>query len=816
MKKYLRYSLIGLAVFAAVLVLVYSTAYIYIVINKKSILGKVKEQVAGKLNGEVQIGDISLGFLTTFPHISVQLENVSVTDTLFARHHHRFFEGKKVYLNLSVTNIIQKKNPVNGVRIDNGQLYVFTDTTGYTNAYLFSPKSDLKAATKTSAPKMDIQNIKLRDIRLILDDRKKMKLYDFDVNRYACDIKTTDSSLRFSTKNNILVHSLAFNTAIGSFIKEARFEGDFDVFFNKVQKRLTFNNINIAIKGHPFKITGAFNFLKTPAFSLSISTKNINYDFAKNLLPETKSQALAIVKLENPIDEVNAEISGPLSGGDPLVNAAYTCKENNIQSKYGNFTNCSFSGSYTNEVKAGLPRKDPNSRLHFRNFTANWENLTIKSQNIYINNLLYPMVNADIKTDFDLTQLNTLLGSNTLDLHQGKGQLNIIFSGPLQQNTKQNTLLNGNCTFSDGILMYHPRDIEVKNLSGNIVFKNSDVFVNDFKGNVQGSKIVMNGSGKNLIALLKTNPGKMFLDWNIYSPSLNLGSFTSLLKQRTARKRKSKSGLGQSLDEIINQANFNLNIKTGQLIYKQFTGTNVRASLALINENWILNNVSLNQGGGTMLLNGYLNAKNSKYYTAKIKANLQNVDVNKIFRAFNNFGQSGITADNLRGKLTSTVDVKMDLDRDLTGTPANMEGFIDFSLKNGALLHYEPLRKIQDAILAKRNFNEIYFAELKDRFDIKNREIIINRMPIESNVLTLFVEGVYSLGNKTDISIQIPLNNLKKRDEDYKLQNKGSDAKGGASIFVRGVPGEDGNIKFKLDLFRKFRKKDKKDSKKND
>ncbi len=808
MNKYVRYTIKGVAIFIGVLIFVYLAAYTYVALNKKNIIAQIREQVDNKLNGEIQIGDISLGFLSTFPHISVLLENVSVKDTLFNQHHHPFFQGKKVYLSLSVTNIIQKNSPVNGILIENGQLYVYTDTSGYTNAYLFSPKSDMKPAAKPSASKITIQNLRLRDVRLILDNQKKLKLYDFDVAKYTCDIKTTDSTISLKTDNNILVHSLSFNTAIGSFLKEARVKGDINVAFNKIKKQLTFNDIKIDIKDHRFTVSGAFNLTKDPTFFFKAATKNIDYNFARNLLTEKISTALSIVKVEKPVDKVNAEISGPLNGGDPLVNATYTCNENNVKSPYANFSNCSFTGSYTNELVAGQPRKDPNSRLWFHNFTGTWENLTIKSKNIYIDNLEFPMVNADIKTDFDLSQLNTLLGSNTLDLHQGKGLLDIIFSGPLQENTKKNTLLNGKCTFSDGILMYHPRNIEVKNLNGNIVFKNSDVYVNDFKGNVQGNKIIMNGSGKNLITLLKTDPGKMFIDWNIYSPSLDLGSFTSLLRQRTANagKKNLKPKIGQNLDEIVNQANFHLNLKTDQLKYKRFTGTNVRASLGLINDNWILNNVSLNHGGGSMIISGSLNAKNSRYYESNIKVNMQNVDVNKVFYAFNNFGLNGISSENLRGKLTATANVKMDMDRDLTGTPVNMNGTINFSLKKGALLHYEPLRKIGDIAFAKRNFDEIYFAELKDTFHIKDREIFINRMEIESTVITLFVEGVYSLRGKTDISIQIPLSNIKKRDEDYKLKNKGGDAKGGASIFVRGRPGDDGTIQFKLDLFKKFRK----------
>jgi hypothetical protein len=340
------------------------------------------------------------------------------------------------------------------------------------------------------------------------------------------------------------------------------------------------------------------------------------------------------------------------------------------------------------------------------------------------------------------------------------------------------------------------------------------VYVTDFTGNVQGNKFKMNGSGKNLLAFLRTNPGRMFVAWNIYSPSLNLGSFTSLLKQRpgivTKPSRKSKLGsTAGDIDAIVNQANFRLDLKADELIYKRFKATNVRAALGLVNENWELNNVSLEHAGGTMSISGALTAKNSKYYRSHIKTNLQNVDVNKVMYAFNNFGQDGISYENLRGKLTSSVDIAMDIDRELKGNPTNMDGYIDFSLKKGALLHFEPFVKLEDVVPANRNFREIYFAELKDRLDVKNKEITLNRMEIQSTLLTLYIEGVYSLRGNTDISIQIPLSNLKKRDGNYIPKNEGTDGKVGASIFVRGRPGPDGNVQFKLDLFKKFRKKEK-------
>ncbi len=500
-----------------------------------------------------------------------------------------------------------------------------------------------------------------------------------------------------------------------------------------------------------------------------------------------------------------------------MANISWKVSGNNIQSPFASFTDCSLTGSFTNELIVGLPRKDPNSRIQVHNFKGNWEGLEVTSQNIYIDNLTVPMINCDLKTDFNLDQLNNILESSTLDLHQGKGSVDIAYSGPLAHNSNKNTLINGKISFSDGVIHYIPRNIELKSVNGNLVFKNTDVYVTDLRSNVLGNKIIMNGTGKNLLAFLKTNPGKMFLDWNIYSPSLNLASFTSLLKKReaVARRSRGRSKLGstaQNLDEVVNEANFRLDVKADELKYKKFNANNVTASLALINENWMLNNVSLQHGGGSMTINGSLNEKNNRYYAADIKVNLSNVDVNKVMYAFDNFGQSGIEARNLRGKVNSIANVRMDIDRDLEGTPTNMDGFVDFSIKKGALINYEPLKKIQKVAFKNRNFDEIYFAELKDRLDIKNKEIFINRMEIQSSVLTLFVEGIYSLRGNTDISIQIPLSNIKKRDENYKPENKGADEKAGASIFVRGQPGDDGNIEFKLDVFKKFRKsfKDKK------
>jgi hypothetical protein len=321
----------------------------------------------------------------------------------------------------------------------------------------------------------------------------------------------------------------------------------------------------------------------------------------------------------------------------------------------------------------------------------------------------------------------------------------------------------------------------------------------------------MDGQAKNLLSLINTEPNKVNVDWNIYSPALNLSSFTYLLKsgKRISSNKPRKSKLGRvatKIDAALDQGSVTVNLKAPKLSYKKFEATNAVANVLLLQDRYVIKKVSMDHAGGHIDLSGSLVSLRENYHQAKVDILTDNVDVNRVFAAFNNFGQDGIKAQNLEGKLNAKVNATVELDNDGKAYPNSVVSVIDFSLKNGALNNFEPLKKIQSFMFKNRDFDNIRFAELKDRLEISNQEIKINRMEIESTVLSIYVEGIYSMKGTTDMSIQIPLSNLKKRGADYKPENTGADKKGGSSIYIRGRPGPDGNIQFKPDLFKKFRK----------
>ena len=798
--------------------IIYMSVYTYVSMNKESIIKQVTGEIGNKMNGKVTIEDVELSYLSQFPKISVRLNNVTVTDSMFLDHQHVFFRANQLFARLSITKLIRKQAPLNGLRIDKGEIYLYTDSTGYTNSYLFKQKNDTVTIAKSSSERNELKSIILNEVSLIIDDRQKQKLHNYfvkDLNLKLDD--KDDSSFLFDAKANIIIHNMAFNLSRGSFLKETSFTGKFEVLFNKGSNQLQFDSINIKLSGQPFNLSGRFD-LKGPApqFSLRAHTRKMLYSEGKSLIPERIVKSLSIVDLDKPLD-VDVSINGPLKGGEPLIYVNWTTRKTNLKTPFLDFENASFTGYFTNQFADSLPRHDTNSVININNFSAEWHGLPLVSGNIEILDLVHPILTCDLVSGFPLTKLNDVIESNFLRLQSGDGSVKLTYKGPIERNNNTNSLINGTVSFKNGSVLYAPRNVAMKDVSGELVFKNSDVFVNNLRCVVLDNKMLMQGQARNLLTLINTEPGKANIEWAVSTPSLNLGAFTFLLKPGkkvvvSSNNKNKLASAASNIDAVLEKATLHVKLNTPNLRYRKFEAGNVNADVTLVENRYLINNVSMTHAGGSINMNGSLVNEKPNYLQAKVKASMNNVDVSKVLNAFDNFGQDAIMGKNLDGKLTAKIDAAMGLDEDGKVYPATVKSIVDFSLKDGALINYEPIKRLQNFLFKKRDFENIRFAELTDRLEIGNRDIKINRMEIQSTVFSFFIEGIYSMKGNTDLSIQVPISNLKKRDAGFSPENIGTAKKGGRSIFIRGRPGSDGNVSFKLDLFNKFKKEKEKEA----
>jgi hypothetical protein len=184
---------------------------------------------------------------------------------------------------------------------------------------------------------------------------------------------------------------------------------------------------------------------------------------------------------------------------------------------------------------------------------------------------------------------------------------------------------------------------------------------------------------------------------------------------------------------------------------------------------------------------------------------MENVNVKELFRSFNNFGLHSLTSENISGNFSADINLTSMLDANNDLYQEANRGYVDFSLMNGRLVNFAPLIEIDNKFLQKRNLSDVSFAELKDRLDLNGNDVNINRMEIRSTAVNMYIEGVFSFANNTDLSIQVPLHGQKKNQTETP-ENKGVNAKTGMSVFLRAKDDKDGKLKINYDMFGKFRK----------
>ena len=97
LKKALKYSFKALKILVLVILVAATAVFAYVSFNKKKLIKQVTSEIGAKLNGKVSIGNMELSFLRNFPHISVMLQNVLITDTAYATHRHPFFKSNEVF-----------------------------------------------------------------------------------------------------------------------------------------------------------------------------------------------------------------------------------------------------------------------------------------------------------------------------------------------------------------------------------------------------------------------------------------------------------------------------------------------------------------------------------------------------------------------------------------------------------------------------------------------------------------------------------------------------------------------------------------------
>jgi hypothetical protein len=801
MPRWLRILLISTGSLTGLIIILWLILALVIRNNKQAILAEISSQLSSRINGTLVIRDMDPSLVRSFPNISITLKDVSLQDSLFAQHKRPLLAIKEVYVKVNTSAFLHKEIDIKEVKLKDGNISIFTDSTGYSNTYLFKGDSTKKKTGKQPT----FRNFSMENIQFSMENQQKFKHFLFDIRSLSGEMDYETSGWTCNLHTDMHIRNLEFNTTKGSFAQNKVLQSDLTLQYITASKTLRIPPQLLQFDKQPVSFGGEFNFSQHPAaFTLEIKADQIPFRQAASLLTPTLSHKMDSIDFEKPID-VHADIRGHMKFRDtPYVRVTWDVKDNILTAKAVTLERCSFNGAFLNEVVIGMGHNDANSRLSLFNFKGEYDSIPLTSDTLRIINLQKPVLTGRFKSKFPLTRLTHIVGAHLFEFTKGEAEVDLEYAGTWSPKDTVPGYVNGIIQIKDGAFTYVPRNQTFQQCLATLDFTGQDLYFRNIRLQSGSSTVTMEGNIRNILNFYFAAPEKITLDWSIHSPMINLNEFQSFFGKRRKHVSKkhpahhTKPRIMKQLDVVLEACSVNMNVVLEKIKYRQLTASNVKAVIQLNQTGMKLDNAVLQAAGGQINFNGAIfNASNGNDRFT-VDARVSKVQVDQLFRAFENFGQDGIQAKNLKGVFSATAKIGGGMKEDASIKPHTMFGSVTFDLNKGALVGFEPLEKLGKFIFRKRDMSNITFENMHNTLDIKGSKIVIHPMVIASSVLNIQLEGTYGMPKGTDIQMKVPLRNPKNDDLSGDAVELTKKQKKGIVVNLRAVDGEDGKVKFKL------------------
>jgi hypothetical protein len=386
--------------------------------------------------------------------------------------------------------------------------------------------------------------------------------------------------------------------------------------------------------------------------------------------------------------------------------------------------------------------------VNFKANQLNFDDLLTYKQVNYLPDAYKHEVIQDLVLDFDLKM-------SAGDLYAGKFEQATVFD--LKR--------------LDAKLRQHP--LKFREFGGHFDLKNNGLNFQNFRGKIGQSDFNISGTIDNLTTAANLKSKKII---QFKSNNLNINELIDYQAPPPAQDTITKNHDAEFNLFAIPFPDLTLQAELGQLNYKQYKIEQLQTNLRITQNHYIyVDNLTMNTAGGSVGLKGYFNGENKNKIYLSGDLDLKNLDLDRIFIKFDNFGQDYLVNKNLHGNLTAKIKSKVLLHTDLTPNLQDTEAHIEGTVKNGRIVNFAPF-KMMSSFFADKDMNDIRFGELTNVFDFKNGKISFPRMEISTNIGFIYVAGSQSLDQNMDYVVEVPVKLIRQAAWSYFFKRRRNEA----------------------------------------
>ena len=761
-RSFVKYFIIAFV--ALFLILILLTA-----LYKDKVAGLFLKEINSRSQIKTTISSSRLTLLRRFPRASFTLNNVVVHSSSGYAGNDTLVAVSEVSLEFKISDLLKKRYIIDRISVSDGVVYLGTDSAGLTSY----PSDNKKEAGPGSDVSVNLNNIRLNNIRLSVINQIKNVESELSISSARLGGAIAGTNIGLKATGDFQIERVK---AAGILINYP-IDCSISLDMNKSDTGITMEKGRLILGDMSFDVEGLFSPV-SGATDLLISAINVDLVKLGGFLPEKYSTFGGL----RPAGKVSATIKadGILSRESMLhydVAFSISGARMEIPGTGIRLTDSYLEGNYTN----GEQNNDVSSKLSLTK-------IDIKSGNSFVTGTIdlkdfsQLKVSADIVTFLDLSLITPLVKNNKISGGEGTVRASIGLKGTLPGNgkidLKRVLALNpgGNFNFKDaGIRVggYQFNDID-----GNLMLSET-LWVDSMSFSLNGQRAMANGEIENFLSWIAGDAKKVRIKGSIAANLID-PSLMAAINNTESNRAPDLMPYGYDIRLRFSAAEFH---------HKTFSATDVTGLLNYASGVAQVDTFSLKSMGGFMNGSVTLAMKENGSYSSNSRLNFSDVDINSAFTSFGNFRQDFIKAENLRGTLSGRHVMRMDLDSMLMPIMSSVSSEGQFSIINGELKNFEPIKKMSKYIEISELEN-IKFSKLENEFFIADETFAIPQMEINSSAVDLGIYGKHMFNGNYEYHVRLFLSQIlsgkaPKRSPNNEFGIVEDDGYGRTSIFLK-------------------------------
>lgn len=743
LKKILLYALLFLLVLLTGLI---ASVFLF----KDRIINEFIREANKSLNTPVKIGKIDLSPWNDFPNLSIVFKDVYIEDSHPGIY--PLLKAETVSFSINPWDAWSGSYAIKGLTISGSETNLKINKAGISNYIILKTQNDQK---EKKAITLDLKNVVIRNAVVTYQDLKIDQRHNFSSEYLITSLSVDQDVYHISSQGDITSEQIGVRSR--KYLENKTFQVKSVIHYDDHLKKILIDPSLLKIQNSEFEVSGEYFFKDLMFINLTAQGKQTTIQTILDLLPGSVNQQWGQYKSNGEVYFKLALKGEWSSARAPLFSIEFGCRNATLlyPPTQSRIEHANLEGSYASAV-SGFEKGE----LFLKNISGALDGNAFKA-NLSIQNFDDPFVRFDFTGTLEAAAINKFYPLPDVKDLSGSLDASISLGGKVsllkKKSTAQQVKASGDIALHDINFIYGKRAVDFSSLNGTLQFNNNDLVLSNVTGRVGKSDFFLNGFFKNIITFLLFDDQPIGIETELRSDFIDLEQLLVF-------------GFGEQQSDAYQfsispnvHLNFNCDIKA--LSYRKFQPRDIKGDLLVKNQMAVSRNTSLKGMGGAVVLNGILDAKNSKAVDLVTAFKLNGVHADSLFYVFENFRQDFVRSTHLKGQLMADVTAEMTLSEKLMVIPETLVADISATIKNGELNNFEPLQALRKYI-DDDGLSRLRFADLKNDIHVEGKTVYIPQMDIKSNVTTIQLSGRHTFDQHINYRVVAPLSSKTKIDSD--------------------------------------------------